>query len=120
MSFHDNFDRLTCFLLNLECLDMAGQEDAFVHEALETGGTFPLPCDDDYFDMPALVIDLHEVRALGRSLSEAIRNWKKAARERAPLPEDDGFITVYPPFENPRNHAEEIVNVRAAAVTGAT
>jgi hypothetical protein len=118
MTTHLLNDRLTAFLLNLECLGMAGQKDAFMNEVMENGGTYVSP--DLAAGMSHLFeISLHGVNAYGGSEEEAIRNWTKAAKAVAPLIEDDGFITVHPPFPNPRNHAEEIANARAADGTGA-
>lgn len=119
MTTHLLNDRLTAFLLNLECLDMAGRRDAFMNEVIETGGSYVPPADaaqsSHFFE-----IALHGVNAYGASEEEAIRNWTKAAKAVAPLVEDDGFITVYPPFPNPRNHAEEIANAQADAGAGAS
>lgn len=119
MSFHVQFDRLPGFLLNLECLDIAGQRDAFMNEVMESGGSYVPPAGDDW-SSHLFEISLHGVVAYGSSEDEAIRNWKKAARAQVPLVEDDGFITVHPPFPNPRNHAEEIANAQAAAGAGAS
>lgn len=91
------FDNHTAFLLNLECLDMAGQRDAFMNEVIESGGSYVRPNGDDW-SSHLFEIALHGVVAYGSSEDEAIRNWKKAARSQAPLIEDDGFITVHPPL----------------------
>ncbi|PIE15299.1 MAG: hypothetical protein CSA68_07305 [Rhodobacterales bacterium] len=90
-----------------------GQKDAFFNEIMESGGSYVAPGGNDR-SSHLFEISLHGVVAYGSSEDEAIRNWKKAARAQAPLVEDDGFITVHPPFPNPRNHAEEIANARAA------
>ncbi|MBC7154584.1 MAG: hypothetical protein H5U19_08235 [Rhodobacteraceae bacterium] len=105
-------DRLKAFLLNLECLDSAGQKDAFMNEAMECGGRY-LP-SGNWFE-----ITLHGIITSGMTEDAAIRNWTKAAKSVAPLIEADGFITVHPPFQRPRNHAEEIANARAASCRGA-
>lgn len=118
MTTHLLNDRLTAFLLNLECLDSAGQKDAFMNEVMENGGSYVPPADAAQ-SSHLFEIALHGVNAYGASEDEAIRNWTKAAKAVAPLIEDDGFITVHPPFPNPRNHGEEIANARAAAGQGA-
>lgn len=87
MSFHAQFDRLSAFLLNLECLDMAGQCDAFMNEVMECGGSYVPPAGDDW-SSHLFEISLHGVVAYGSSEDEAIRNWKKAARAQVSLVED--------------------------------
>lgn len=111
-------DRLTAFLLKLEFLDIAGTKDAFMNEVMECGGSYVPPADAAQ-SSHLFEIALHGANAYGASEEEAIRNWTKFAKSVAPLVEDDGFITVHPPFPNPRNHAEEIANARAAHGTGA-
>ena len=93
MSLHANFERLPSFLINLECLDLAGQRDAFINECLETGGHISEPAEHVSHLWEA---SLHEIFASGTSEEEVIRNWKKAAHKHAPLIEADGFITVHP------------------------
>lgn len=106
-------DRLTAFLLNLECLDAAGQKEAFECEALETGGSFA-KIDHIAFDGSTFVVSLHGLTIAGQDEDHAIRTWKTAAYARTPMVEADGFITVHPPFPDPQNHAEEIANALAA------
>lgn len=118
MTTHLLNDRLTAFLLNLECLCIAGQKDAFMNEVMECGGSYVPPASAAQ-SSHLFEISLHGVNAYGGSEEEAIRNWTKAAKAVAPLVENDGFITVHPPFPNPRNHAEEIANAQAAYSAGA-
>lgn len=102
--------RAARFLQSLDSLGPEDRKDAFMNEAMETGGSYLPPhlrCSHLF------EIALHDVNAWGADEEEAIRNWMKAARAQTPLIEDDGFITVHPPFPNPRNHAEEIANLRA-------
>ena len=111
MTTHLLNDRLTAFLLNLECLDIAGQKDAFMNEVMECGGSYVPPVDAAQ-SSHMFEIALHGVNAYGASEEETIRNWTKAAKTIAPL------INAQPPFPNPRNHGEEIANVRAAVGQG--
>lgn len=87
--------RLPAFLMNLECLDAQGQQDAFVNEAMETFGRFDAPAGDRSHRWE---LDLHGICADGATEEEAIANWKRLARQHCKLDstEDDGFITVYP------------------------
>jgi len=117
MNFHAQFERLHAFLLNLECLDVAGQRDAFMNEVIESG-TY-VPSADSNGASHMFEISLHGVVAYGSSESEAIHNWKKAARAQAPLVENNGATAAQPPFPDPRNHWEEIANARASDGTGA-
>ncbi len=115
MSLQHHFDRLPSFLLNLECLDMAGKIDAFINEVIETGGSYVAPADNDTWASHLFEISLHSVSATGANEEEAIRNWIRAARCHLPDSEDDGLGTTRPPFPKPRNHVEDIANARAAA-----
>jgi len=107
-------DRLTAFLLNLEVQGPEGRIDAIANEALETGGTYvPRPSGDTWAS-PFHEINLHDISATGATAEEAIRNWTKAAHRQC-----NGMSslksTVPPtPFPTPRNHHEEIANLRAA------
>lgn len=87
--------RLHAFLLNLECLDVAGQRDAVYSEVMETFGRFDPPAGDRSHRWD---LDLHGVQGCGASEEEAIANWKRLARDECELDaaEDDGFITVRP------------------------
>lgn len=102
------------FLLNLECLNTAGQKEAIMTEVIESGGTYVPPTRGNW-SSHLFEIALHGVNAYGASEDEAIRNWKKAARAQVLLCEP-----ADPPFPNPRNHAEEIANAQAAAAAGAS
>ena len=108
MSFHAHFDRLHAFLLNLECLDAAGQRDALINECNEAKGHFIPPTRHLQH---LWELDLHGIYATGPSEDDAIRTWKKTAHARMPL-------TDQLPFPNPCNHAEEIANARATARRG--
>ncbi len=113
ISFHDQ-TRLSSFLLNLECLNMDGQKDAFMNEVIENGGIWYPPRDNDACVTYRFELILHGVYAFGVTEEHAIKLWKRAARAvLAWHIEDDGFITVHPPFPLPRNHGEEIANARA-------
>lgn len=118
MTTHLLNDHLTAFLLKLECLGPEGQKDAFMNEVMEYGGSYVPPASAAQ-SSHLFEIALHGVNAYGGSEEEAIRNWTKAAKAVATPIEDDGFITVHPPFPNPRNHAEEIANAQAADSAGA-
>lgn len=112
MTFHAQFDRLRAFLLNLECLDLAARHDAFMNEAIETGGCC-LPPQANTWSSHLFEIDLHGVTACGMTENEAIRNWTRAARAQVPLGDDETGAAADLPFPAPRNHAEEIANARA-------
>ncbi|HCO91077.1 MAG TPA: hypothetical protein DIT40_08905 [Alphaproteobacteria bacterium] len=106
-------NRLAAFLLNLECLDMAGQRDAVINEVIETGGTYcpPPPEGSDAWASHLYEIQLHGIAGYGHSEAEAVTSWKKAARAACPLPGGNRPPPV--PFPSPRNHAEEIANTLA-------
>lgn len=110
MIHHVEPDRLTAFLLTLECLDPAGRTDAFMNEVMECGGTYVAPQPDDRTSH-LFEIALHGISGWGASEEEAIRRWTKAARAGA----GDIPITIDPPFPRPRNHGEEIANARFRA-----
>lgn len=88
-------NRLHAFLLNLECLDAHGQQDAFITETLKTFGCFAPPSGDRTHRWE---LELHGICADGATEEEAMANWKRLARQHCKLidPEDDGFITVRP------------------------
>lgn len=111
MNTHPIHGRLPSFLQTLKHLDSDGFHDAFVNEVIETGGTLTGP-DADTNCSHMVEIHLHGVIAYGASEPEAMHLWAKTAQAHADLIEDDGFITVHPPFPTPRNHAEEIANAR--------
>ena len=75
-------DRMHSFLINLECLDRAGQHDAVVAEVLETYGLFRAPSGRRSH---LWQLDLHGISATGASDEEAIANWKRLAHATAPL-----------------------------------
>ncbi|SMP32017.1 hypothetical protein [Shimia sagamensis] len=94
MSFQAQFTRLQQFLLSLECLDAAGQAEAFANEARETGGTL-IPPSDNTGASHLFEIQLHDTFGSGSSEEEAVRNWKMAAkRSLAPLTVPQEAITV--------------------------
>ena len=66
MTTHLLNDRLTTFLLNLECLDIAGQKDAFMNEVIECGGSYVPPADAAQ-SSHLFEIALHGVNAYGGS-----------------------------------------------------
>ena len=108
-------NRITTFLSNLKSKDAAERRDAFMNEVMETGGNYIAPQPDQTNCTHLYEIQLHGVSAWGFGEDEAIHNWQvAAARCVSDLVEDDGFVTVHPPFPTPRNHAEEIANARAA------
>lgn len=90
-------NRLSAFLLNLECLSADGQMDAFVNEVMETFGRFDPPAGDRTHRWE---LYLHGISADGTTEEEAMANWKRLARQTCSLDgtEDDGFVTVYPPI----------------------
>lgn len=91
-------NRPRAFLVNLECLDAAGQHDAFVNEINETFGRFDPPAGDRSH---LWEIELHGISAEGETDEAAMANWKRLARQIY-LPddiEDDGFITIHPPLQ---------------------
>ena len=100
MSVHPQFDLVHAFLLKLDGLDVAGQIQAFIDEAIDNGGNYLSPGTKGQCSH-LFEISLHNIFATGASDDEAIRNWKKVARAKMTPVEGDGFITVYPPFRNP-------------------
>lgn len=109
MSIYIDHKRIASFKLNLECLDTKGRVDAVVNEIMETGGTYTPP-QPSTSSSHLYELQLHGIPAMGFSMEEAIRNWLKAAERIMRLNTPDPVI----PFSNPRNHAEEIANARAA------
>lgn len=87
--------RFPAFLMNLECLDVQGQQDAFVNEVMETFGRFDPTAGDRTHQWE---VELHGISANGATIEEAMSNWKRLARQACKLDgiEDDGFITVHP------------------------
>lgn len=123
MTMQAHPDRLCTFVASLELLSCTAQHDAIVAEVLETGGSFTAPTGSGW-DSHLFRLSLHGTTAYGGTEKRVIRNWKKAARDQLRETEDfgenntaeiedDGFITIHPPFPNPRNHAEEIANARS-------
>ena len=111
-------DRLAAFVTGVDKIDAGDTEtlkDAFMNEVIENGGTYAPRRDDQ----PCLFeISLHGITANGVSELTAIRNWRIAATVALvnagnDAVEDDGFITVHPPYGTPRNHSEEIANAIA-------
>lgn len=74
--------RIGRFLINLECLDIAGRHDAVVAEVHETNGHFHAPSGrlSHLWDLR-----LHSITASGASVEEAIANWKRLAHAQNPL-----------------------------------
>ncbi|QIZ79053.1 hypothetical protein [Thalassovita gelatinovora] len=97
MTFHAQFDRLRVFLAHLELIDMDAQKDAFMNEGMETGDA-DLILRADTKSSHLIEIRLHGATAFGATEDEAIRNWKKVARQLLPGIEDDGFVTGHPPI----------------------
>jgi hypothetical protein len=66
---------------------------------------------------PADASDGDILRACGTLIEHGTPEEKALAQDMRTLiegeVEDDGFITVHPPMGRPRNHAEEIANLRA-------
>ncbi len=114
MTLHQLHCSLTSFLARIEHLSGTALHDAFVGEVIETGGTYMDPPADDDGTSHLFEISLHDVVGRGASEPETFANWIQAAERMADrLLDDEGFITVHPPFPNPRNHAEEIANAQA-------
>ncbi len=113
MNFHATFDRLHAFLRQLEHLDNVDLVDAFINETIENGGHYCTPKSGGVQNHD-FKITLYNIHASGADEEDALRNWIHAARAHVKIIEDDGLITVHLPFPNPRNHAEEIANARAA------
>ena len=114
MTTHFPHDRLTSFLLNLECLSISGQIEAFINEVIETDGIYTAPLKGDDTNRHMFEVNLHGIYAFGETETAAITLWKSVARAALDMMvEKDGFITVHPPFPKPRNHGEEIANARA-------
>lgn len=116
MTDHRQTDSIADVLAMLEDMDHADQRAAIARAVIDTGGTWlsPQDCSAAKGASHLVEIALFSVVAYGETETAAIRNWIRAARAQIRLIEDDGFITVHPPFNKPRNHAEEIANARAA------
>ena len=83
MSSHAQFPRVRAFMRKLDGLDMDGQIDAFINEAIESGSSYlgpgtKGPCSHLF------EISLYNIFANGAYEDEAIRNWKKAADAQMP------------------------------------
>jgi len=76
------YDRLTTFLINLECLDAEERKDAIANEVLETGGVYVPPPNGDTWASHVFEINLHGVSAMGATEEETIRNWTKYANRQ--------------------------------------
>lgn len=108
-------DRLTMFLLNLECLDTTGQRDAFINEVMETDGDYDVPNMADSSASHFVELSLHNIVAYGTSEEEALNNWKHIARKSLDhLVEDDGDITIHPPVFGRHDFSAEIAKTIAA------
>lgn len=112
MSLHAQFDRRIQFLLQLANLSPEGQQDAFMNEVIENGGTY-LPPQGPAAPTHMFEIYLHGVQGFGATEAEAIRSWTKAARALSGPPDGAEQAANALPFPNPRNHFEEIANLRA-------
>lgn len=97
MTLAPHFNRLATFLAHLDCLDTSAQTDAFINEAIETGGNYLAP-DPAAGIHNHVQISLHGVTVHARTEAEAVRWWKRAAGLRLADTEDDGMITVFPPL----------------------
>ncbi len=88
-------DRLSNFVINLECLSACALNDAFTNEIFETNG---------YLHAPGSTLShlwemrLHGYTATGASPEETFLNWRRMAKHAPTIPtiEDDGFVTVHP------------------------
>ena len=74
---------LTRALETLELLDASGRHDFLVQAALETGGLFKQTYPKQTWDNQRVEIKAHGVFAEGGDVSEAIRNWIRAASSQA-------------------------------------
>lgn len=115
MTTHLLHNRLTAFLMGLECLDRHGRRDAMMNEVIENGGAYVVPNDDDLCGTHLVKITLHGVTASAANEDEAIRYWAKIARSYMPDFDDDSADGGFVP---PRNHAEEIANARRDCAKG--
>lgn len=98
--------RLSRFLEHTTTLTGTTLRDAFANEAIENGGNYEIPRADDTTTSHLVEIALHGIIGRGRTEPEAIENWQQAAqRQIDAMIEDDGFITVHPPFSTPHNPA---------------
>ncbi len=108
---------LRAFLETVTTFTPVAQAHAIIHAAGSTDGgeiIFPNP-DNPKCDEPSWRITLHEITASGITQIDMIQNWIRRANKLArPEVEKDGDITLFPPFPNPRNHGEEITNLRAS------
>lgn len=111
-----NTPDLRQFLETITQFTPIAQASAITHEAGTTEGgqiIFPNP-DSPKGARPSWRITAHDITASGYTQMEMIRNWIRRANKLArPEVENDGFITCHLPFPTPRNHSEEIANLRA-------
>jgi hypothetical protein len=96
-------NRLNAFVYSLNGRDDETLKDAFMNEVIENGGTYKPPADDQRC---MFEISLHGITASGLSELIAIRNWRMTATVALVNAgndevEDDGFITVHPPYSRP-------------------
>ncbi|MGH1447406.1 MAG: hypothetical protein ACRBBO_15335 [Cognatishimia sp.] len=73
------------FLDHLELLGPVARTESFMHEALETGGSYVPARDGDDWASHLAEIDLHGFHASGASEEEAQRNWMRMARREMPI-----------------------------------
>lgn len=99
----------TRFLAELRCRTQLGRVDAFRAQVEDAGGTFMLPQPGNTMSSHLVEVQLYGISAYGDTAVAAVDNWMRAAARATTLPEPDS-----PPFDAPRNHAEEIENLRHA------
>ena len=97
--------KIVTFLAELELLGQAARKLAFAAEVRQAGGYYDPPKGGQW-DSHLFEIQLHQVSAQGFCEDEAIRNWMKAAKAVCG--------TAPARFGAPRNHFEEIENLRAS------
>lgn len=104
-------DRTRALLARLPHLTGTEAADAIANEIIETGGSMIDPEHAPDHTSHLVEICLHDITAIGSTWAEAAQNWATTARR---VLEAQGL-----PFPMPRNHTEEIANVRHQAKAGA-
>lgn len=72
-------DQLTRFVMHLDVIASDEQQDAFMNEAMETGGTFD-PADEGDGVRGWALIKLHGCTSIARNNEDAIGCWKQCAQ----------------------------------------
>lgn len=79
MCIHDDLARA---LETLELLGPFGQAEFLMNASMETHGHFKMPRPTDNWDTQMVEIKAHGLLAEGGDVSEAIRNWKRMAKQQ--------------------------------------